>query len=171
MTGMDLLSVSARDVLRDVGVTTRLHVALSEWADDVNGIAAVVHDEGVTPTTPRWEAVGYLNDGDCVAIHPPAFPDGIFPGIGGDGDAVVMVADAVQDLVQVLLWQMGIDPAWPACPEHHGRHPLRARCDSDAPVLTAESSVVADSVARWGCPTGTTSIPIGQLGTPPPMAP
>ena len=171
MTGLELLHACAQNVLHDVGVTTSLQIALSEWAEDSLGIAAVVHELSVSPTRPSWEAVGYLNGGDCLAIHPPAFPDGIFSGISGDGDVVVMVAEAVQDLVQVLLWERGIDPAWPACPEHHGRHPLRAGCDVDVPVLRAEPSAVADSVARWGCPTGRTSIPIGQLGTPPPMAP
>jgi hypothetical protein len=87
-----------------------------------------------------------------------------FPEIGGSADVVVMVADAAQDLVNLLLWERGSDPSWPACPEHHGAHPLRARFASDARGLGGETATVADSVARWECPMGSTSIPIGHLG-------
>ncbi|WP_020145882.1 hypothetical protein [Terracoccus sp. 273MFTsu3.1] len=163
MTGIELLQSSAVTVLRDVDATTNLHVALSDWADPENGIGAVVHEAGVQPTKPVWEAAGFQNGGDCVAIHAPMPPDGIIPGIAGRADVTVMVADAAQDVVQILLWAHGIHPAWPACAEHRGRHPLRARCNSDAPVLGGDASTVADSVARWECPTGTTSIPIGHL--------
>ncbi len=37
----------------------------------LEGIGAVIHDAGVNPTHPVWEAVGYLSAGDCVALHPP----------------------------------------------------------------------------------------------------
>src|SRR6476469_2973664 len=74
MTGLELLHACAQNVLHDVGVTTSLQIALSEWAEDSLGIAAVVHELSVSPTRPSWEAVGYLNGGDCLAIHPPAFP-------------------------------------------------------------------------------------------------
>jgi hypothetical protein len=164
MSEIELLQSCAMTVLRDVDATTRLHVTLSEWIDADNGIEAVIHEVGVQPTRPVWEAVGCLSGGDGLAVHPPVRPSEGFPEIGGSADVMVMVADAAQDLVNLLLWERASDPSWPACPEHHGAHPLRARVASDARVLRGGTATVADSVARWECPTGSTSIPIGHLG-------
>ncbi len=144
-------------------MTVGLGIELSVWVDPENGVGAVVHEVGVNPQTPVWEAVGWVNGGDCFAVHPPSPPTEAFPQSGNRTEVTYDLADAGQQLVQVVLWQRGLDPTWPRCPEHHGQHPLRPAIAS----LTTDGDTSARSTetgqARWECPLGHTSIPIGEL--------
>lgn len=164
MSDTELIQACAEAVVRDVTATTGLRIELSSWVDPENGIGAVVHEAGLHPTTPVWEAVGCLDGGDSLALHPPSRPSRFIPESGNRTDVTIDIARSAQDLAQVLLWQRGLDPTWPACPEHQGRHPLRAVHLSDTARASHEpASAPVSSAARWECPDGTTSIPIGTL--------
>lgn len=82
--------------------------------------------------------------------------------MGSRDHVTVDVADAAQQLVQMLLWEEGLDPTWPPCPEHCGRHPLRARYLSTI-AMSNGLPVLSGSDARWECPDGMTSTSIGEL--------
>lgn len=157
----------AEAVVRDVAATTSVSVELSMYADPDNGIGAVVHETGTHPSAPVWEAVGYLNGGDSLAVHQPSRPTELWPNSGSRTEVTDDIANAAQNLVQVLLWRRGLDPTWPLCPEH-GRHPLYVRERTELTTGREGHSLLgeADSAARWECPEGTTTIPIGSLHPP-----
>lgn len=165
MSEIDLLQSYAEGVVRDAAATAGLRVAVSEWLGPDNGIGAVIHEVGVHPTSPVWEAFVWLNGGDCLAIHPPARLATHFSEEASRTEVTVAIADTAQNLVQVLLWVRGLDPTWPPCPEHGGQHP-RARHPSTPQMRERESTGPAHSMARWECPEGSTSIPIRKLGAP-----
>ncbi len=67
-------------------------------------------------------------------------------------------------MVVMLLWQHGLDATWPPCPEHPGRHPLRA--DYSEPPETADPHLAggaSDTISVWRCPVGRSAIIIGDL--------
>lgn len=158
----------AEAVVRDVAATTSLHVELSIYPDPDNGICAVVHEAGTQPTAPVWDAFGCLDGGDSLAIHPPSRPSELWPGSGSRTEVTVDIADAAQHLVQVLLWEQGLDPTWPACPEHQGRHPLQATYSSDVTTNSDLPVITTASVASWECSHGSTRITVGELAPPAP---
>ncbi|CCH75885.1 conserved hypothetical protein [Nostocoides japonicum T1-X7] len=160
-----LMLSCAEALVRDAAATTGLRVTLSIWNDRANGIGAVVHESAVEPSTPVWEAVGWVEGGDCLAVHSPSAPTEAFPENGDRTEVTYDIANAAQQLVQVLLWRQGSDPTWPPCPEHPGRHPLRPE-DSR---WRRDGAVEAEgALALWVCPTGTTAIAIGDLPGGPP---
>lgn len=151
MSDVEIFCESAQPVFADVGATTDLTVHLSERLEPENGIAAVVHEAGTLPQFPVWEPVGWLAGGDSLALHPPGRE---IPPVPADDrtDVTAQVADATQQLVQVLLWHHGLDPTWPPCRDHDGRHPLRPE------------RLSRDDEACWTCPSGgPTAIPVGGL--------
>lgn len=154
-------------VVRDRAATTSLSVELSIYTDPHNGIGAVVHEAGTHPRAPVWDALGYLDGGDSLAIHPPSRPTELWPDNGSRTEVTSDIANAAQELVQVLLWKQGLDPTWPVCPEH-GRHPLYVRDRSDLTTTSDGHSLLeeTESAARWECFEGTTTIPIGSLHPP-----
>lgn len=166
VSDLALMRSCAQAVFRDVVRTTRLQLALTQWDDPVEGIGAVVHEAAVNPTYPVWEAVGYLSAGDCLAVHPPhrhrVSSRWDLPSV--ETETTTDLARVTQDLVVMLLWQRRQDATWPACPEHPGRHPLRA--DQQPGSLTAGSSRAAagpDTMSVWTCPTGSTTLVVGDL--------
>lgn len=168
----DPLQSCAVAVVSDVAATTGLRIEVSTWVDPQNGIGAVVHEAGTHPAAPVWEAVGCLDGGDSLAVHPPGRATGLFPHSGDRTDVTTDIASSAQNLVQMLLWQRGLDPTWPPCPEHEGRHPLYVRDRSDLTTTSNGHSITAaHSAARWECPQGTTTIPIGSLHPPQPQPP
>jgi len=161
-----LMQACAGVVFRDVARTTSLQLALTPWDDRPEGIGAVIHDAAVDPTQPVWEAVGYLNAGDCLALHPPHRhrTSDLWELPSLEAETTTDVAGVTQAVVVMLLWQRGLDATWPPCPEHPGRHPLRAsqepgpwRVDPHSP------GAVTATVSVWRCPMGRTAIIIGQL--------
>lgn len=168
MSQTELVQSCAEAVVSDVTATTDLRIEVTHWVAGDPSIGAVVHEVGTTPKSPVWEAVGCLGSGDSLALHPPSRADEYFVGQGDRTDVTMTIADAVQQLVQVLLWQRGLDPTWPACSAHHGRHPLRVDSRSVTTTTTnGHPTIESDTGARWTCPLGTTSIVIGDLVSPP----
>lgn len=167
MSDTELMQSCAEAVVRDVTATTSLRIELSRWVDPDNGIGAVVHEAGTHPRAPVWEALGCLDGGDSLGVHPPSRPTEFFPDSGNRTEVTIDIADAAQHLVQVLLWQRGLDPTWPPCPEHEGRHPLRV-VHHPVPTTTrnVQSTTQANLAARWECPAGTTTIHVGKLEPP-----
>lgn len=49
-------------------------------------------------------------------------------------DVIEALASEVQTLVQLERWMSAVDPTWPPCPAHSGRHPLKTRLDGPAPA-------------------------------------
>ena len=163
MSDAELMQACAEALIRDVTVTTGFRIQLSIWVDRDNGIGAVVHEAGIQPKNPVWEAVGWVGGGDCLAVHSPGRPTAAFPHNGNATDVTFDIANAVQQLVQVLLWQHGQDSTWPSCPEHHGHHPLRPTTslwDAGRPFPPVDPEIGA---ALWACPEGTIAILIGEL--------
>lgn len=148
MSDTELVQSCAEAVVRDVTAATSLRIELSRWVDTENGIGAIVHEADTHPTAPVWEALGCLDGGDNPAVHPPSRPTEFFPDSGNRTEVTIDIADAAQHLVQVLLWQRGLDPTWPPCPEHEGRHPLRVIHHPD-PTTTrnGQSTTQANSAA------------------------
>jgi len=167
MSEIEHLQLCGQGPVGDAAATAGVRVAVSEWIDPKAGIGAVVHAVGLKPHSPMWDAHGLLGEGDAIALHPAARPAKQFPEKGSDTEVTIAIADAVQMLVQVLLWQRGLDPTWPACPEHRGRHPLVARHATPRRRHELESAGLLDASARWECPEGDTSIEIGTLGKHP----
>lgn len=159
------LQSCGQSLVRDAATTAGVRVVVSEWIDPKAGIGAVVHEVGLQPESPVWDAHGLLGGGDSLALHPAAGPTEQFPEKGSDTEITTSIADAVQMLVQILLWERGLDPTWPACPEHGGRHPLLARHSTRPRQNERESAGSPDSSARWECPEGVTRIEIGALET------
>ncbi|MEW1953624.1 hypothetical protein [Terrabacter sp. NPDC080008] len=165
MSEIEHLQARGEALIRDASATAGVRVVVSEWVDSEVGIGAVVHEMGLRPVSPVWDAHGLLDIGDSLAIHPASRPTKYFPEKGSDTELTTSIADAVQMLVQILLWERGIDPTWPACPEHGGRHPLLARHASPHRTTEDESAGPSGASARWECPEGVTSIEIGALET------
>jgi hypothetical protein len=61
-------------------------------------------------------------------------------------DAIVRVADLVQDAAVEALWAASVPPVWPSCPRHPGTHPLQAAAENDRAVwqCPADSITVAE---------------------------
>ncbi|WP_155892906.1 hypothetical protein [Intrasporangium chromatireducens] len=165
MSEIEHLQACGEALVRDAAATVGVRLVVSEWVDSEAGIGAVVHEAGLQPESPVWDARGLLDGGDSLALHPASRPTEYFPERGRDTEVTTSIADAVQMLVQILLWERGIDPTWPACPDHGGRHPLLAR--HSPPHRRMEGAAVGspDASARWECPEGVTSIEIGTLQT------
>ena len=166
MSYLPLMQACAEVVFRDVVRTTGMQLRLTLWDDPAEGLGAVVHDADTNPTHPVWEAVGYSTVGDCLALHPPHqhhFSDRWqLPTL--ETDTTTDIAGVTQDLVAMLLWQHGLDPTWPPCPEHPGRHPLRA--GHLEPPETADLQLAggaSETISAWRCPTGRSAIIIGDL--------
>ena len=161
----DRLQQSSAPVLRDVGVTTGLHLQLSPWHGRDRTVGYAVHEAGTLPSRPVWETFQLITKGgDAFALHPLPLEDPHRPGNGDHADLVIMIAGAVQDLTQMLLWQGRRDPTWPQCPAHPGRHPLRIlnrRMSWD--LRDGMPFVHEDTGAMWTCPRGDFHAPIGQL--------
>lgn len=163
MSDEELVRAAARPVLADITSTTGLHIDLSPWHGDEASIGYVLHEAGVDPATPVWEAYQLLSGGDGLAMHPPRF--------GGDpryrddlADVTATVADTAQQLVQVLLWQRGLDPAWPPCPAHGGRHPFRILGRETATSMRDGERVVhEDTGSAWVCPARAAIVPFAAL--------
>jgi hypothetical protein len=65
-------------------------------------------------------------------------------------DAIVRVADLVQDAAVEAMWAASVPPVWPSCPRHPGTHPLQAAAENDRAV--------------WRCPAdGITLAEVGAL--------
>jgi len=159
------LQRASAPVLHDVVATTGLRLQVSPWLGSDRDIGFAVHEAGMVPSRPVWEAAQFLTrGGDAMALHPLPREIPERPGHGDHDDLVIMVAGAAQDLVQMLLWQCHRDPTWPPCPAHAGRHPLEItvrRVSWD--MRDAKPFVHEDTGARWSCPSGDVSTPIGQL--------
>jgi hypothetical protein len=70
----------------------------------------------------------------------------------GGVDAVIRLANLVQDAAVEALSAAGVTPVWPRCPRHPAVHPLEAQRVGDRPV--------------WRCPTDKISVAeIGLLPT------
>lgn len=128
--------------------------------------------------------------------HPPAHDPGTIHGIGPnptranvtqaifewgsylDYDVdltLAWVADLVADVVQVGLWALGLDPTWPPCAEHSGRHPLRAVAEQETDGPRSDARTELATSGAWRCyqpivtgdqyqaAYGATAIPIGRL--------
>ncbi len=162
MSEMERLRSCGQALVRDAAATAGVRVDVSEWIDAGAGIGAVVHEVGQRPESPVWDAHGLLLGGDSLAMHTTVRPSKQFPEMGSDAEITTSMADTVQMLVQILLWERGTDPTWPACPEHDGRHPLLAR-HARLPGQEAERVGYSHLSARWECPAGVTSIEIGTL--------
>ena len=161
MVQTELMRSAAAPVLADVTSSTGLAIEVASWPGD--SIGYVVHAVGVDPVAPVWETYQLLAGGDGLALHPPRW----------DGDPVfrddrwtmtAAVTDTVQALVQMLLWQRGLDPIWPVCPEHGKKHPLQLRV-GERSWSTSEGECVleSESVRAWECPAGAFSVPLGRL--------
>lgn len=161
----DRLQRCAAPVLRDVGTSTALRLQLSPWHGRGSDIGFAMHEAGTEPTRPVWETVQLVSKrGDSIAMHPVPPGDPRKPGVGDDVALMIMVAEAAQQLTQVLLWQDGRDPTWPPCASHSGHHPLAV----EHRVVSWETRdgkpfVLDDSGATWACPTGACRTPIGRL--------
>lgn len=169
MSDIQLMQSCAEAVVRDVMATTDLRIEVSNWVDSEKLIGAIVHEAGTRPTAPVWEAVGYLDGGDSLAVHSPGLATDLFPNSGDRTDVTFDIASSAQNLVQMMLWQRGLDPTWPSCPEHGGRHPLLVRDRSDLSITSNGYSITqADSAARWECPGGRRPSPSGAFTRPRP---
>ena len=85
-----------------------------------------------------WEADGSgagLRDSDALA----------------GAEAIVDLADRVQEVVCEALWSVGQPATWPDCPEHPASHPL-------SPLVVQEEPV-------WVCPRS--NRPVARVGTLP----
>jgi hypothetical protein len=160
----DRLQQWAAPVLRDVAVTTGLRLQVTPWHGRDASIGFTVHENGVVPSRPVWEAFQLISmRGDALALHPLPLED---PHRAGDGDRdnVITIAQGVQDLTQMLLWQTERDPTWPQCPAHPGLHPLRIRHRQMAwDIRGGRPFVLEDTGAAWMCPRGDAQVPIGEL--------
>lgn len=63
----ELIRVAARPVLADITLTTGLVIDFSPWHGDDASIGYVLHEGGVDPVSPVWEAYQLLSDGDGLA--------------------------------------------------------------------------------------------------------
>lgn len=161
----DRLQQCSAPVLRDVGVTTGLHLQVSPWHGRDGDMGYAVHEAGALPSRPVWETFQLITKrGDAIGLHPLPREDPQRPGEGDHDDLVITIAGRVQDLVQMLLWQARRDPTWPECPAHPGRHPLRIADRSMSwDMRNGTPFVLEDMGATWTCPTGDFHAPIGQL--------
>lgn len=151
--------------LRDVAVTTRLHLQVSPWQDSRAGVGYAVHEAGALPRRPVWETFRLLEEGaDSMALHPFPAEDHQTPGHGDDNDLVMTIAAGVQDLAQMLLWERGQDATWPSCPVHPRGHALRVLDRRMSWSMKDGVPVVdEDSGAIWTCPKDDFRTPIGTL--------
>lgn len=140
-----LLAYAAKSVIEDVERSTSIRLVYDpvEWAGHrLSGIIRVASSP--KPSGPIRG--GISEDGSFVAWHlSEAEP----------AEARWVIANAVQELVEVELWSSSEFHAqpWPPCPLHHGRHSLMAEWDS--------------AMALWVCPvvgnTLESSFPVGRL--------
>lgn len=151
--------------LNDVAATTGLRLQVSPWLGKDASIGSVVHETGVRPQRPVWEAYQLLENGDGMALHPLGAENWPFFGDNDFDEVVDNIASRMQELVQVVLWQRGLDPTWPPCPAHRGQHPLwtGGRSRSLTGVEDGKSVVVHDTGAIWTCRKGAAVIRIGCL--------
>lgn len=165
MSADDRLHGCAVPALRDVAVTTALRLDVSLWEEGRADIGFAVHQVGTVPHKPVWETFRLLEKGaNCIALHPFPTEDPLSPGDGDHNELVILVADGVQQMTQMLLWQAGSDPTWPPCPAHPGGHDLRiaGRCMSWS-MQNGLPRIHEDTGAAWICPRGDFSTPVGQL--------
>ena len=66
-------------------------------------------------------------------------------------DAVIRLADIVQEAAVVAMWGASVPPVWPSCPRHPGTHPLQATAENDRAV--------------WRCPAD--DVTIAEVGALP----
>ena len=165
MPADDRLNDCAAPALRDVAATTTLRLDVSPWEGTGTEIGYAVHQVGTVPHKPVWGTFRLLEKGaDSMALHPFPTQDAVAPGHGDHDDLVAFVADGIQQMTQMLLWQERGDPTWPPCPAHLGGHGLRIegrrmswRMHNGLPLI------LEDTGAAWTCPRGDLRVPIGQL--------
>lgn len=168
------LATVAQILIRDVHATTpvRLAFAPAPWFDDGEGRSrcGVIHLAELEPNRDPHAPLGAATD----------FNQTVFTWQRGRAssleDALVDAAwGGLEAVVQIALRSRGLDPSWPPCPEHAGRHPLRAVTE-DREIRRSADHLVAQS-ATWRCRQPivelngdeqagweTTAIPIGRLG-------
>ncbi len=166
------LEAVAQVLMRDVHATTpvRLAFAPAPWFDDDSAEGSstygVIHLAELAPSQDPHAPLGAATDFNQTVFTWQRDRDA-----SSLEDALVDAASfGLEDVVQVALWSRGLDPTWPPCPEHAGRHPLRAVAE-DLEIRRSADHVVAQS-ATWRCHQpvddqagwGTTAIPIGRLG-------
>ena len=108
----------------------RFRAALEPVLDDLTAVHPSLIRLGDGPIT--WGVNVWLWDGDGSGVG-LSLDHGL-----DDVDAIVNVADQVQDFVVEALWAIGASATWPSCPLHPDTHPLR-------PARVADRAV-------WECP-------------------
>jgi hypothetical protein len=174
------LAAVAQVVIDEVHRTTplRMAFALAPWydngADEDNGnVYGVVHVAD-SPPDPA-EPAQYGNAPDPTRMTHAVFTwDRDMNGHQVTfEEMLVLVAGLASGLVQVGLWGMRLNPSWPPCPEHAGRHPLRPVREPLVDVALVDRAM--PMAANWRCyrpivrgdsyqdAYGPTAIPVGKL--------
>ncbi len=145
------LEAVAQILMRDVHATTpvRLAFAPAPWFDDdggeVSSTYGVIHLAELAPSRDRHAPFGAAIDFSQTVFSWRRDRDD-----SSLEDALVDAAwGGLEGVVQVALWSRGLDPTWPPCPEHAGRHPLRAVAEA-LEIRRSADHVVAQS-ATWRC--------------------
>lgn len=148
-------------------MTTSLRLHVSCWEEGRTGIGFAVHQAGAVPLRPVWETFQLLNkSADSIALHPFPSQDPRAPGDGDQNELVTLVAEGVQQMTQMLLWQQGSNPTWPPCPAHPNGHDLRISPRRMSWTMqNGLPRIHEDTGAAWICPRSDFSTPIGQLET------
>lgn len=147
------LEALARVVIDDVHRTTPLRLAFSHapWVfadEEGETVWGVVH----LATQPPDEAADpcFGNAQDPTRMTHAVFSwDTDMGHLAPFDEMLVEVADRVSGIVQVGLWRTGLDPSWPPCPEHAGRHPLRPVREPLGEVAPTDRPV--PMTATWRC--------------------
>jgi hypothetical protein len=124
----------------------------AEWSATEQALRPVLADlERQHPGLVRIDPSPDHPDISCWILAADGTGTGVWSSDAVTGaDAVVLLADQVQEVVCEALWSVGKPASWPVCPDHPVNHPL-------------DPAVVGD-VATWRCPkNGRGVAPIGRL--------
>lgn len=152
---MDTVGADAREDARRLGL-------IQQDIEQSAGVDIALHTYPHRSATRFWHVVFAAVD----ASVPRRFVTGPLHSLAGVGVGVSLddegidlslLANTCAEAVQLLRWAGGLDPTWPPCPIHEGRHPL------------SPDGFGSSSVTRWRCPI--TAIeppggwpPVGELG-------
>jgi hypothetical protein len=170
------LEAVARVVIADVHRTTPLRLAFSPapwFDDDAEGGSESVY--GVIHFADRPPAEDALApNGTSTDMTQAVFDWGPFLDYNFDL-TLAWVAGLAASVVQGGLWSLGLDPTWPACPEHSGRHPVRPAAAPLTDDPLTDPRTVPPMLVTWRCyqpivrgdehqaAYGPTAIPVGNL--------